>query len=156
MIAVNDRSALARWAEPGLAERLAGPVAFSGDWSTSLADVRDEDALRAARLEATPERWREALRETAAVGGIVQRYAPQYATPMAIGGRLVEGAGYTDMEAREADRRAHATDFAPANNMEGLYLFCGRFSGVYTRCGYQPTIGEWTNRFHMGCLVVDE
>lgn len=56
MIAVNDRSALARWAEPGLAERLAGPVAFSGDWSTSLADVRDEDALRAARLEATPER----------------------------------------------------------------------------------------------------
>ena len=137
------------------ASDLAPYEADKDAWIVKPADGYNSMGVLAG-LEATPERWREALRETAAVGGIVQRYAPQYATPMAIGGRLVEGAGYTDMEAREADRRAHATDFAPANNMEGLYLFCGRFSGVYTRCGYQPTIGEWTNRFHMGCLVVDE
>ncbi len=107
-------------------------------------------------LEATQDRWQEALEQTARIGGVVQRYAAQYATPMVIGGRLVEGAGYTDMQAREADRQQYAVDFVPANNLEGLFLFNGRFSGVYTRCGYQPTIGEWTNRFHMGCIVVDE
>jgi ribosomal protein S18 acetylase RimI-like enzyme len=107
-------------------------------------------------LEATSEQWADALAATAEGGGVIQRYATQYATPMVIGGRLPDGAGYTDMAAREADRIAHALDFSPANNMEGLYLFNGRFSGIYTRCGYQATIGEWTNRFHMGCLVVDE
>ena len=56
MIAVTDISALARWGELGLADRLAGPVELSGDWSTLLSDVRDEGVLRAARLEATPDR----------------------------------------------------------------------------------------------------
>ena len=56
MIAITDISALARWAEPGLAHRLGGPAGIVRDWSTSLGDVRDEAILRAARIEATPER----------------------------------------------------------------------------------------------------
>lgn len=56
MIAITDISALARWAEPGLAHRLGGPAGIVRDWSTSLDDVRDDAVLRAARIEATPER----------------------------------------------------------------------------------------------------
>ncbi|MCH4054132.1 MAG: GDSL-type esterase/lipase family protein [Atopobiaceae bacterium] len=135
---------------------------------TDLAPYQDKDAwiLKPAGgynsmgvlsgLEATQDEWADALEKTRQGGGVIQRYAPQYATPMVVGGRLPEGAGYTDMAARAADRLEHALDFAPANNMEGLFLFNGRFGGVYTRCGYQATIGEWTNRFHMGCLVVDD
>ena len=109
-----------------------------------------------AGLEAGQEEWEQTLRKMAATRGIVQEYAPQYAVPMVCGGRLPEGASYTDMAARKADRLAHATEQRAANNMEGLYLFAGKFSGIYTRCGFEPTIGEWTNRFHMGCFVVDD
>lgn len=37
--------------------------------------------------------------------------------------------------------------------MEGLYLFGGRFAGVFTRCGTEATIGERTSRLNMGCFV---
>ena len=40
--------------------------------------------------------------------------------------------------------------------MEGLYLVYGKFAGIFTRCGLQATIGEWTNRYNMGCIIVDE
>lgn len=109
-----------------------------------------------AGLDATPEQWQAELEATAASCGVVQEYCRQYATPMVFGGRLPEGAGYTDLEARRCDTEEHAMDFSPAANMEGLFLFNGKFGGIYTRCGYEATIGEWTNRFHMGCLVVDE
>lgn len=39
--------------------------------------------------------------------------------------------------------------FAPASNMEGLYLYRGRFAGVYTRVGFANTIGEWTSRLNV-------
>ena len=73
-------------------------------------------------------------------GGIVQEYARQYATPVIEGGAVPEG--------------ADPVDFRMAHNMEGLYLFRGAFAGVFTRCGYQNVIGEWTHRINMGCLVV--
>lgn len=95
-----------------------------------------------AGLDASPTEWATKLEEGAATGAVIQAYAPQYATPMAPGGVL----------AADAD----PMDFTPANNMEGLYLFRGVFSGVFTRCGYLATIGEWTNRFSMGCLVVHD
>ena len=90
----------------------------------------------------TGSAWRDALARTAASGGVVQAYAPQYLTPAIVGGRLPEG--------------ADPLDFRPASNMEGLYLFGGRFAGVFTRCGYEHVIGEWTHRMNMGCLVVGD
>jgi hypothetical protein len=41
------------------------------------------------------------------------------------------------------------------SNMEGLFLFNGKFGGVFTRCGEGNVIGEWTHRLNMGCLVVE-
>lgn len=55
-LAVCDRSALARWGEPGLAERIGPPVANPRDWTLPSAAALDDAVLRAARLEATPER----------------------------------------------------------------------------------------------------
>lgn len=55
MITVDDRSALARWSEPGLGQRLGSPVCPSVPWQTDGASVRDEAVLRAAQLAATPE-----------------------------------------------------------------------------------------------------
>lgn len=39
--------------------------------------------------------------------------------------------------------------------MEGLYLFGGRFAGVFTRSGRANIIEYETSRFNLGCLVVD-
>lgn len=55
MITVDDISALSRWADPALASRIA-PVEQHVLWSTSSDSVRDQDILRAARLEVTIER----------------------------------------------------------------------------------------------------
>lgn len=93
-----------------------------------------------AGLDCTQEEWQEALELTARTGGVVQEYARQYRTPVVEGGALAEG--------------ADPLDFPLGANMEGLYLFRGKFGGVFTRCGYQNVIGEWTHRINMGCLVV--
>ncbi|MGI6230750.1 MAG: hypothetical protein ACOYJL_07590 [Tractidigestivibacter sp.] len=90
----------------------------------------------------TNEQWQEALNECAKKGGIVQAYAPQYRTPTLVGGALADG--------------ADPLDAPEMSNMEGLYLFRGKFAGVFTRCGLQNVIGEWTHRVNMGCLVVKE
>ena len=55
MITVDDRSALARWSEPGLVGKLGEPLAAGTPWTTDAASVRDETVLRAARLMVTPE-----------------------------------------------------------------------------------------------------
>lgn len=58
MIAVCDISALARWGEVGLAERLGGPCAppaHSPWWLSSARELRTID-LRRARIEATAQR----------------------------------------------------------------------------------------------------
>lgn len=55
MITVDDRSALARWSEPGLVGKLGEPLAAAAPWTTDAASVRDETVLRAARLMVTPE-----------------------------------------------------------------------------------------------------
>lgn len=98
-----------------------------------------------AGLDATQDEWLAALGETAKHCGIVQSYAPQYRTPC-LRGTLIEG------EHRGAPTDADADGFADATNMEGLFLFNGKFAGVYTRCGFANTIGEWTSRLNMGCF----
>ena len=98
-----------------------------------------------AGLDATEDEWADALAKTAQSGGIVQRYAEQYRTPT-LRGTLIEG------EHRGKPAHADALGFADAANMEGLFLFNGKFSGVYTRAGFANTIGEWTSRLNVGCF----
>ena len=98
-----------------------------------------------AGLDATQDEWEAALAETARSGGVIQSYAPQYRTPV-LRGTLVDG------EHRGKPADADELGFADAANMEGLFLFNGRFGGVYTRCGFSNTIGEWTSRLNMACF----
>lgn len=58
MLTVTDISARARWAEPGLIDRLGEPVTDleAVEWSSASACALNDAVLRAARLEATPER----------------------------------------------------------------------------------------------------
>ena len=104
-----------------------------------------------AGLDATDDEWQRALEVTARDGGIIQEYAEQYRTPC-LRGTLVEG------EHRGAvdDNLADELGFAPASNMEGLFLFRGKFAGVYTRAGFANTIGEWTSRLNVGCFYQAE
>ena len=92
-----------------------------------------------AGSDCTDAEWAEVLSEMARTRGTVQAYAPQYATLNVEGG--VAGIG------REP---------VPYSNMEGLFLFNGRFGGVFTRCGTSAVIGEFAGRLNMGCLAVDE
>ena len=95
-----------------------------------------------AGLDVAPKSWEEVLLRAAEAGDVIQAYAPQFRVPTALGG--VQPAG------------AELADMAPYAMMEGLFLFRGRFGGVFTRCGREATIGEWTERLNMGCLVVGE
>jgi hypothetical protein len=87
------------------------------------------------------EEWETALATCAKNGGVVQAYAPQYRTPTLRGGVLKPG--------------EDPLDAPEMSNMEGLFLFNGKFGGVFTRCGIGNVIGEWTHRLNMGCLVVE-
>ena len=53
---ISHRSALARWGEKGLTQRLGGPCPAPGDWTPPSASGIDDKLLRRARLEATPGR----------------------------------------------------------------------------------------------------
>lgn len=110
------------------------------DWSLWIAKPRDgyNGAGVRAGSECTAGEWDVVLREMAATGGTVQTYVPQYETP--------------NVDGRSASA---AVPLAPHSNMEGLYLFGGRFGGVFTRCGTSAVIGAETGRLNMGCLVVD-
>ncbi len=94
-----------------------------------------------AGLDCSLSAWEKRLRLGAQNHDVIQAYAPQYATPTLRGGI----AAHED-----------PTASALANNMEGLYLFDGKFGGVFTRCGQAHTIGEFTGRLNMGCFVVHE
>lgn len=90
-----------------------------------------------AGVDCTDAEWRQVLEQTRAGGGVVQEYVRPYATANLPG----------DPDA--------GTGLAPYMNMEGLYLFNGRFAGVFTRCGRNATIGEFTGRLMMSCLVAE-
>ena len=92
-----------------------------------------------AGADCTDEEWADVLAEMQRAGGVVQEYVTPFATENVPGGAAAAGAG-----------------LAPYMNMEGLFLFNGRFSGVFTRCGTNAVIGEFTGRLNMPCLVVDD
>ncbi len=104
-----------------------------------------------AGLDADEATWAAALEQTARTGGIVQEYAPQYATPC-LRGTLIDGEHRGAPDPNITDEMG----FAPASNMEGLFLFNGKFAGVYTRAGFANTIGEWSSRLNVGCFYLDE
>lgn len=94
-----------------------------------------------AGLDCSEQQWEEELQNVARQGGIVQAYAPQYATPTLRG----------DMD---GTFDVHA--YPEANNMEGLYLFNGTFGGMFPRCGYGNIIGEFQGRLNQGAIIVHE
>ena len=106
-------------------------------WIAKPRDGYNGAGVRAGS-ECTAGEWDAVLREMASTGGTVQTYVPQYETP--------------NVDGRSASA---AVPLAPHSNMEGLYLFGGRFGGVFTRCGTSAVIGAETGRLNMGCLVVD-
>ena len=106
-------------------------------WIAKPRDGYNGAGVRAGS-ECTAGEWDAVLREMASSGGTVQTYVPQYETP--------------NVDGRSASA---AAPLAPHSNMEGLYLFGGRFGGVFTRCGTSAVIGAETGRLNMGCLVVD-
>lgn len=97
-----------------------------------------------AGLDVTEREWSQVLARAAAAGAIVQEYAQQYQTPC-LRGTLVDGPHRGEAPKGLVDDLG----FAPASNMEGLYLYRGRFAGVYTRVGFANTIGEWTSRLNV-------
>ena len=115
-----------------------GRFAERGRWIAKPRDGYNSIGVRAGR-DCTEAEWRDVLKEIAATGGIVQEYVVPYASANVEGG--VAGIG---------------RPFEPYMNMEGLFLFNGRFAGVFTRCGQASVIGEFAGRLNMGCLVVDD
>lgn len=113
------------------------PFAERERWIAKPRDGYNSIGVRAGR-DCTDAEWRAVLDEVAQSGGIVQEYVVPYASSNVEGG--VAG----------QDR-----PFEPYMNMEGLFLFNGRFSGVFTRCGQASVIGEFAGRLNMGCLVVE-
>lgn len=106
-------------------------------WIAKPRDGYNSIGVRAGS-DCTDAEWANVLREMAATGGTVQAYAPQFSTLNVEGG--VAGIGRSPV---------------PYANMEGLFLFRNKFSGVFTRCGTSAVIGEFAGRLNMGCLVTD-
>ncbi len=82
--------------------------------------------------------WEATLKHHAKAHGVIQRYAKQYATPVIPGHS--EG--------------CNPRDFPSLNNMLGLFLFNGTFSGVFSRCGKGKVIGEAQGRLEQGVILV--
>ena len=127
------------------------PATYLVDEKSDMARFRDREAWIAkprdgynsmgvtAGADCSDEEWERVLDEVRRVGGVVQEYVRPFATENLPGG------------AAGAD-----ADLAPYMNMEGLFLFNGAFAGVFTRCGTNAVIGEFTGRLNMPILVVDD
>lgn len=102
--------------------------------------VRPASAYRASDAVAGVDRmdrdeWWRVLLACCEEGGIVEERKPAYQCPVIVGGE-------------------QGGDPVNANNLLGLFLFRGKFGGVYARCGYESVMGDWGHRLDMGCLVV--
>ena len=104
-------------------------------WIAKPRDGYNSVGVTAGR-DCTDDEWSEVLANMAQTGGTVQEYVVPFATPNVEGGAA--GAG---------------EPLVPYMNMEGLFLFGGRFGGVFTRCGRASVIGEFSGRLNMGCVV---
>ena len=96
-----------------------------------------------AGLDVSEVAWKDALRDGAASGAVIQAYAPQYEGEVIVGS-VASGDG------------TQASGRIKAHFMEGLYLFGGRFAGVFTRCGASATISEAAGRLNMGAFIASD
>ncbi len=96
-----------------------------------------------AGLDVSEVAWKDALRDGAASGAVIQAYAPQYEGEVIVGS-VAAGDG------------TQASGRIKAHFMEGLYLFGGRFAGVFTRCGASATISEAAGRLNMGAFIASD
>ena len=104
--------------------------------------VRPAGAYRASEAVAGVDRmdrdeWWRVLLACCEEGGVIEECTPAYQTPVVSGAEGAIGA-----------------DPVTGNNLLGLFLFRGKFGGVYARCGYESVMGQWGHRLDMGCLVV--
>ena len=106
-------------------------------WIVKPRDGYNSIGVRAGR-DCDEATWKTVLAEMRSSGGTVQEYVVPYATDNFEGGTASAG-----------------REVAPYMNMEGLFLFGGRFAGVFTRCGQSAVIGEFAGRLNMGCLVTE-
>lgn len=90
------------------------------------------------------DEWWRVLLAACEEGATIVRRDPAYRTPVIVGGATPRPDGSDPAEPIEA------------NNLLGLFLFRGKFGGVYARCAYEGVMGEWGHRLDMGCLVVNE
>ena len=109
--------------------------------------VRPAGAYRAPEAVAGVDRmdrdeWWRVLLACCDEGGMVMALDDAYQTPAIVGG--------------EAEGGARGGEEVVANNLLGLYLFRGKFGGVYARAGYEGVMGRWGHRLDLGCLVVSE
>lgn len=121
---------------PYLAERerwLARPAGpYSAGEVVSGADCQDRDD------------WWRVLLACAEEGGTVEAYEPAYRTPAYLGGPADGGEVGAEAELVEA------------SNVLGLFLFRGKFGGIYARGGYDGIAGPWSHRVTVGSLVVSD
>ncbi|MCL1847592.1 MAG: circularly permuted type 2 ATP-grasp protein [Coriobacteriia bacterium] len=77
-----------------------------------------------AGIDFTQKEWDEVIDRCSRQPYIVQSYCPQYATP-----NLVAN-----------PKQGHAKELEAWNNLTGLYLYGGRFSGIFSRAGQKGII----------------
>ena len=102
--------------------------------------VRPAGPYRASEAVAGVDRmdrdeWWRVLLACCEENGVVERLAPAYRST------IVPGDGSAEVE---------------GSNLLGLFLFRGKFGGVYARCGTASVMGQWGHRLDMGCLVVND
>ncbi len=101
--------------------------------------VRPAGPYRAVEAVAGVDRmdrdeWWRVLLACCEEGGVVERLEPAWRST------VIAGSG--------------SDEPFEASTLLGLFLFRGRFGGVYARCGHASVMGEWGHRLDMGCLVV--
>ncbi len=136
-------------------------VPFTSFLTSEVADSRDVRATREqwiikptdaygskdvfAGVDFTDEQWARIV--DAHVDGkagapfLIQRYCTPFKTPA------------IPLYGTQADAEATPT---PYNNMEGLYMYNGRFTGVFSRMGPQPVICKKTGGITAATIWVDE
>ena len=102
---------------------------------------RANEAVSGASCADRDDWWRVLL-GCAEEGGVVQELGRTYRSPVVLGAPAV------------GDDVDHGSEPVEVENVLGLFLFGGKFGGVYARGGYDGEIGPWSNRVTMGCLVV--
>ncbi len=107
--------------------------------------VRPAGAYRAPEAVAGVDRmdrdeWWRVLLACCEEGGVVIHRDPSFQTPAVVGGDSPTG--------------ARGGEEVSVSNLLGLYLFRGKFGGVYARGGYEGVMGDWGQRLDMGVLVV--